>query len=85
MCLQLFSSEVLSGYNKHMITLPLLIATILAAFLLAVLVFTAEKWLLFILNRMDLALTKIGFGKWSARALTAAEEWFRKRRDRRNK
>lgn len=62
--------------------------TILAAvfFIFAVAVFaalTAEKWLLFLLNRMDLALTKIGFGKWSARALTAAEEWFRKRRERR--
>ena len=42
---------------------------------------TAEKWLLFLLNGMDRALAKIGFGKWSARALTAAEEWFRKRKE----
>lgn len=68
-----------------MITLSLLIATILAAFLLAVLVLTAERWILWMINGLDRIMTRVGFGKWSANALTAAEEWFRKRRERRKK
>ena len=68
-----------------MITLILLVTTILAAFLLAVLVFTAERWILWMINGLDRIMTRVGFGKWSAGALTAAEEWFRKRRERRKK
>lgn len=68
-----------------MIMLLLFLATILAAFFLAVLVFTAEKWILWLINGLDRFMTRVGFGKWSARALTAAEDWFRKRRERKNK
>lgn len=61
---------------------------ILAAvfFIFAVAVFaalTAETWILWIINGLDRIMTRVGFGKWSAAALTAAEEWFRKRRERR--
>lgn len=51
-----------------------------AAVVLAVL--TLERWLLWILNTLDSLLTRVGFGKWSASALTSLEEWARKKRAR---
>ena len=58
----------------------------LAAGALAVfLVLTVERWLLQILNVLDRLLTWIGFGTWSARCLTKAEEWVSKRVARRTR
>jgi hypothetical protein len=54
----------------------LVLAIVLAAGALAsVLVLTVKRWLLPILNVLDRLLTRIGFGTWSARCLTKAENW----------
>ena len=46
-------------------------------------VLTLERWLRWALNGLDGLLTRVGFGKWSARMLTAAEEWVKRKRGRR--
>jgi hypothetical protein len=38
-------------------------------------VLTLERWLLWILNGLDGLLARMGFGKWTARMLTAMEDW----------
>jgi hypothetical protein len=63
--------------------LYLLLAVIVGTAVIVFLIITVERWLLCILNALDKALTKIGFGTYSARALTAAENWFRDRREKR--
>jgi uncharacterized protein (TIGR02246 family) len=46
----------------------------LAALCIA-LIFTAERWLLAVLNILDKALVRLGVGTWSAKILTGAENW----------
>jgi hypothetical protein len=61
----------------------LLSAVLLVAVIIAFLIITVERWLLIILNALDTILTRIGFGTYSARALTSAENWLRDRKTRR--
>jgi len=62
-----------------------LVIALAAGALAIVLVLTVERWLLPILNILDRLLTRIGFGTWSARCLTKAEEWVSKRAGRRTR
>jgi hypothetical protein len=50
---------------------------------LVVAVLTVDRWLGWLLNALDGLLTRIRFGKWSARMLTAAEDWVRRKWGRR--
>lgn len=57
----------------------LLSAALFGAVSIALLL-TADHWLLSLLNGLDKILTRMGFGTWSAGALTAAERWLKNRK-----
>jgi hypothetical protein len=65
--------------------IALLAAALVAALALALLVVTADRWLVTLLTRLDALLTRLGVGTWSAGLLTRGEEWAKARREARSR